>query len=112
MDLIEIAIPSPNDSKRTSYVMISKGKCRFVDEVHIPNAELRVRTLSAFLVGKRFFSQKEPCLRPRGSGKLLRPSSSNAGAAVNSGLQIGYKNGASFTTKMNDNLTHRCIGTR
>ena len=38
---LEIAIPSPNDSKRTSYVMISRGKSRFVDEVHIPNAELR-----------------------------------------------------------------------
>ena len=38
---LEIAIPSRNDSTRTSYVMISRGKSRFVDEVHIPNAELR-----------------------------------------------------------------------
>ena len=39
--VLDIAIPSPNDSTRTSYVMISRGKSRFVDEVHIPNAELR-----------------------------------------------------------------------
>ena len=38
---LEIAIPSPNDTKRTSYVLTSRGKSRFVDEVHIPNAELR-----------------------------------------------------------------------
>ena len=37
----EIAVPSPNDRERTFYVMISRGKSRFVDEVHIPNAELR-----------------------------------------------------------------------
>ena len=37
---LEIAIPSPNDRERTSYVMISKGKGLFVDEVHFPNAEL------------------------------------------------------------------------
>ena len=38
---LEIAIPSTNDRERTSYVMIFRGKSRFVDEVHIPNAELR-----------------------------------------------------------------------
>ena len=38
---LEIANPSPNDGERTSYVMISRGKSRFVDEIHIPNAELR-----------------------------------------------------------------------
>ena len=37
----EIAIPSPNDHVRTSYVVISREKSRFVDEVHIPNAVLR-----------------------------------------------------------------------
>ena len=36
---LDIAIPSPNDKERTSYVMISRRKSRFV--VHIPNAELR-----------------------------------------------------------------------
>ena len=40
-DGLEIAIPSPNDRGRTSYVMISRGKSRFVDEVHFPFAELR-----------------------------------------------------------------------
>ena len=38
---LEIAIPSPNERERTSDVMISRGKSRFVDKVHIPNAELR-----------------------------------------------------------------------
>ena len=38
---LENAIPSPNDHVRTSYVVISRGKSRFVDEVHIPNAALR-----------------------------------------------------------------------
>ena len=37
----ESAIPSPSDHVRTSYVVISRGKSRFVDEVHIPNAGLR-----------------------------------------------------------------------
>ena len=36
---LEIAIPSPNERERTSYV--SRGKIRFVDEIHIPKAELR-----------------------------------------------------------------------
>ena len=38
---LEIAIPSPNGSQRTFYAMISRGRSRFVDEVHIPNPELR-----------------------------------------------------------------------
>ena len=36
-----IAGESPNDHERTSYVVISRGKSRFVDEVHIPDAALR-----------------------------------------------------------------------
>ena len=31
---LEIAIPSPNDTQRTTYGVISRGKSRFVDEVH------------------------------------------------------------------------------
>ena len=31
---IEVAIPSPNDAKRTFYVLKSRGKSRFVDELH------------------------------------------------------------------------------
>ena len=38
---LEIAIPPPNDHVRTSYVVISKGKTRFVDEVHILDVVLR-----------------------------------------------------------------------
>ena len=37
----EIAIPSPDDHVPTSYVVISRKKSRFVDEVHIPDAGLR-----------------------------------------------------------------------
>ena len=33
---LEIAIPSPNERERTTNVMISRGKSRFVDEIHIP----------------------------------------------------------------------------
>ena len=39
-DGLGIAMPSPDDRERTSYGMISRGKSRFVDEIHIPNAEL------------------------------------------------------------------------
>ena len=38
---LEIAIPSLNEREQTSYVMISRQKSRFVDEIHIPNATLR-----------------------------------------------------------------------
>ena len=38
---LEIAIPSPDERERTSYVVISRGKSRFVDEIHIPKAGLR-----------------------------------------------------------------------
>ena len=41
VQVLKIAIPSPNDSTRTPYVMISRGKSQFVDEVHIPKTELR-----------------------------------------------------------------------
>ena len=38
---LEIAIPSPDDTELTSDVMISRGKSRFVDAIHVPNAVLR-----------------------------------------------------------------------
>ena len=38
---LEIAIPSPSERERTSYVLISRGKSRFVDAIPIPQAELR-----------------------------------------------------------------------
>ena len=57
---LEIAIPSPNDRERTSNVMISRGKSRFVDAIHIPNAELRTR---AELLSELQKSEGgEPCL--------------------------------------------------
>ena len=50
----------PNDGERTSYVMISRGKIRFVDEIHIPNAELKS---SAELLSELHKSGGgEPCL--------------------------------------------------
>ena len=36
---LEIKIPSPNDPNRTSWVLISRGKNRFVSELHIPIQE-------------------------------------------------------------------------
>ena len=57
---LDIAIPSPNDSTRTSYVMISRGKSRFVDAVNIPNADLRS---SAVLLSELQKAEgREPCL--------------------------------------------------
>ena len=92
---LEIAIPSPTYRQSTSHVMISRGKSRFVNEVHVPNAERSsaeslaelqnawdsrrrasrrlVRTPSVFLPAKRPFLHKEPFSRPRGSGQLFLP---------------------------------------
>ena len=57
---LEIAIPSPNDHERTSDVVISGGKSRFVDEIRIPKAELRS---SAELLSELQKSEGgEPCL--------------------------------------------------
>ena len=57
---LEFAIPSPNDTERTSYVLISREKSRYVDDVHIPNAELRS---SAELLNERQTSEGgESCL--------------------------------------------------
>ena len=58
----EIATPSPHDSTRTSYVLISRGKSRFVDEIHVPNAEL---WSSAELLSELQKAEgREPCLAP------------------------------------------------
>ena len=38
---LEFEILSPNNPQRTSWVLIYRGKSRFVDGAHIPNAELR-----------------------------------------------------------------------
>ena len=40
MDL-KLQLHHSSDRQRTSYVMISRGMSRFMDEVHIPSAELR-----------------------------------------------------------------------
>ena len=81
---LEIAFPSPNDSRQTSHVMISRGKSRFVDELlawRYRRPALRklvrplilppgnwIRTLSAFLPAW-CTTQKEPFLRLKESGK-------------------------------------------
>ena len=63
---LELAIPSPNDRERTSYVLISRGKCRFGDEIHVPNAELRS---SAELLSELQKSEGgEPCLTKTKTG--------------------------------------------
>ena len=38
----EIAIPSPNNPRRTSYGLISRGNGRFEDELYIPHVGHRV----------------------------------------------------------------------
>ena len=38
---LEITIPSLNERERTSHVVISRGKSRFVDAIHMPKAKLR-----------------------------------------------------------------------
>ena len=57
---LEIAIPSPNDSTRTSYVMISRGNSRFVHGVRIPIAELR--SSAELLSEQKNAKESEPCL--------------------------------------------------
>ena len=57
---LEIASPSHNNTQRTSHVMISRGKSRFVDEIHIPTAKLRY---SAELLSELQKAEgREPCL--------------------------------------------------
>ena len=62
---LEIAIPSPNDSTRTSHVMISRGKSPFVDELHIPNVE---HGTSAELLSEQKAKESEPCLAQSKTG--------------------------------------------
>ena len=57
---LEIAIPLPNDTKRTSYVMTSRGKSRFVDEIHFPDTELR--SSAQMLSELQKAEGREPCL--------------------------------------------------
>ena len=57
---LEIAIPSSNDSRQTSYVLISRGKSRFVDELQIPNAELR--HIAELLSERQKAEESELCL--------------------------------------------------
>ena len=56
---LEFATPSPNDRQRTSCVMISRRKSRFVDEVHVPNAELR--SSAEFLTERQKSEGRESC---------------------------------------------------
>ena len=132
---LEIAVPSPNDSKRTSYVMISRGKSRFVDEVHIPNAELRSSAELLFELQKA--EGREPCLAQSKTGiqetgahvtsqTSIKETCADTlsvflvtknhsfdweevesyccqfivwRSSANSGLQNGYKNGASLRSR-------------
>ena len=57
---VQIAIPSPNERDRTSCVALSRGKSRFVDEIHIPKAELR--SSAALLSGFQKSEEGESCL--------------------------------------------------
>ena len=139
---LEIAIPSSTDTKRTSYVMISTGKSRFVDEVHVPKAELRssAELLSEFQKsegGESCLAQSKSSIQETGAAHdksqisiketcadSLSVSLSQAlffhtknhacdreevesyscqffvwRSSVNSGLQYGYKNGASLRSR-------------
>ena len=56
------------------YVLISSGKSRFVDELHIPNVE-HCRTSAEMLFEHANAEESEPCWRKRrlAQGNLLRP---------------------------------------
>ena len=56
---IEIEIPSPNRTERTSWVMICQGKKRYVDELHIPNPEYNLA--SSELLTQRSIAEGAPC---------------------------------------------------
>ena len=58
---LEVAIPSPNDKERTSYVVISKGESLFVGEIHIPNAALRGGGMSCATRVSSQTSNRETC---------------------------------------------------
>ena len=58
---LESEIPCPNNTKRTSWVLVSRGKGRFVDELHISNVGPNLT--SAFLLSEQEFSkEREPYL--------------------------------------------------
>ena len=54
-------IPSPNNPRRTSCVLTSRGKSRFVDDLHIPNVEHH-RTSAELLSERENADESEPCL--------------------------------------------------
>ena len=130
---LAIAIPSTNDTQRTLYVLISRGKSRFVDEIDIPNAELRS---SAELLSERQKSEgAEPCLTKSKTGTLetgavhvTSPTSINETCADTLSISPStasvrmeelcqwrspkwLQECCVITTKMNDNLTRHFIGT-
>ena len=59
---LEIEIPSPNNPKRTSWVLISRGKIRFVDGLHIPDVRHSL-TIAELLSEHETANESEPCWR-------------------------------------------------
>ena len=72
---LEIGIPSPNNPRRTSYVLISRWKSRFVDELHMPNAR-HTLTSAELLSEHENAKESELCLAQSktSSGKLVAAS--------------------------------------
>ena len=58
---LEIAIPSRRDHSTTSWVLISRGKDRFVDELHAPNVSRNVPS-SESLSEQATSKENEPCV--------------------------------------------------
>ena len=65
--VLEIAIPSPDDPRRTSYVLISRGKSRFVEESHIPNVR-HTLTCAEVLSEQENAKESDPCLAQSKTG--------------------------------------------
>ena len=133
---LESAIPSPNGSRRTSYVLTSRGKSRSVmpnsDPVQNYSLNFRSRRRRILLGTVEdqhpgdlcghpqrfsqptvffFFSHKEPFLRPRGSGKLFPPIL-RMEELCHWRSPKWLQEWCVTTTKMNDNLTQHFTGTR
>ena len=58
---LKIKIQSPNNQERTSWVLISRGRSRFVDELHTPNVDHNL-TSAELLSEQEISKESELCL--------------------------------------------------
>ena len=101
---LEIAIPFPNDAQQTSYVMIFRGRSRFVDEVHVPNAELR--SSSELLTELQKAEGGESCL---GKSKTGMQETGAAHVSSQTGIKESCADTLSISPSQASFITQRTI---